>query len=87
MLFEWAIFADLFARTITFWWVILPAILLGLVVGLAVGAGVLAAFLADRSVTIGALVAAAVVLACDVVLTWLVGRAFDAFDPSRDVPE
>jgi putative tricarboxylic transport membrane protein len=31
--FEWAIFADLFARTFSFWWVILPAILLGLVVG------------------------------------------------------
>lgn len=30
---DWAVFADQFARTFTFWWVILPAILLGLVVG------------------------------------------------------
>jgi len=30
---DWGLFAELFARTFTFWWVILPAILLGLIVG------------------------------------------------------
>jgi putative tricarboxylic transport membrane protein len=30
---QWDLFAELFARTITFWWVIVPAIFLGLVVG------------------------------------------------------
>ena len=30
---DWGLFADLFSRTFTFWWVILPAILLGLIVG------------------------------------------------------
>ena len=30
---DWGLFADLFGRTFTFWWVILPAILLGLIVG------------------------------------------------------
>jgi putative tricarboxylic transport membrane protein len=31
--FQWSLFAELFARTFTFWWVILPAIFLGLLVG------------------------------------------------------
>jgi putative tricarboxylic transport membrane protein len=31
--FEWSLFAELFARTFSFWWVILPAIFLGLLVG------------------------------------------------------
>ncbi len=30
---QWALFAEMFARTFTFWWVIIPAIFLGLVVG------------------------------------------------------
>jgi putative tricarboxylic transport membrane protein len=30
---DWGLFVELFARTFTFWWVILPAILLGLIVG------------------------------------------------------
>ena len=30
---DWGLFAELFGRTFTFWWVILPAILLGLIVG------------------------------------------------------
>ncbi len=30
---DWGIFAEQFARTFTFWWVILPAIVLGLIVG------------------------------------------------------
>ncbi|MEK9662307.1 MAG: tripartite tricarboxylate transporter permease [Alphaproteobacteria bacterium] len=30
---DWGLFAEQFARTFTFWWIILPAILLGLVVG------------------------------------------------------
>ena len=33
MTVEWGIFIELFARTLTFWWVIIPAIFLGLVVG------------------------------------------------------
>ncbi len=33
MEFDPGLFVDLFARTLTFWWIILPAILLGLVVG------------------------------------------------------
>ena len=33
MEFQLDLFAELFARTLTFWWVILPAILLGLIVG------------------------------------------------------
>ena len=33
MEFDPALFIDLFARTFTFWWVILPAIFLGLIVG------------------------------------------------------
>ena len=33
MEFQWEMYAELFARTITFWWVIIPAIFLGLVVG------------------------------------------------------
>ncbi len=33
MEFDWDIFAPLFAHTLTFWWVIIPAIFLGLVVG------------------------------------------------------
>ena len=31
--FHWEIFLPLFAHTLTFWWVIIPAIFLGLVVG------------------------------------------------------
>ena len=30
---DWGLFGELFARTFSFWWVILPAILLGLIVG------------------------------------------------------
>ena len=33
MEFDWDIFAPLFAHTFTFWWVIIPAIFLGLIVG------------------------------------------------------
>ncbi len=33
MEFEWALYGELFARTMTFWWVIIPAIFLGLIVG------------------------------------------------------
>ncbi len=33
MEFQWEMYAELFARTFTFWWVIIPAIFLGLVVG------------------------------------------------------
>ena len=33
MEFEWALYAGLLARTLTFWWVIIPAIFLGLIVG------------------------------------------------------
>ncbi len=33
MEFDWTIFAPLFAHTLTFWWIILPAIFLGLIVG------------------------------------------------------
>ena len=33
MSFDPGLYVDLFARTVTFWWVIFPAILLGLVVG------------------------------------------------------
>jgi len=33
MEFEWALFGEMFLRTFTFWWVILPAIFLGLIVG------------------------------------------------------
>jgi putative tricarboxylic transport membrane protein len=31
--FEWAFFGELFLHTLTFWWIILPAIFLGLIVG------------------------------------------------------
>jgi len=31
--FQWALFVEMFARTFTFWWVIIPAIFLGLLVG------------------------------------------------------
>jgi putative tricarboxylic transport membrane protein len=33
MEFDWEIFVSLFAHTLTFWWVIIPAIFLGLIVG------------------------------------------------------
>ena len=33
MEFHWELYVELFARTFTFWWVIIPAIFLGLVVG------------------------------------------------------
>jgi len=33
MEFSWGLFAEQFARTFTFWWVIVPSILLGLIVG------------------------------------------------------
>jgi putative tricarboxylic transport membrane protein len=33
MEFEWSFFGDLFLHTFTFWWIILPAIFLGLIVG------------------------------------------------------
>ncbi len=33
MEFQWGLYVELFARTFTFWWVILPAIFLGLLVG------------------------------------------------------
>ena len=33
MEFQWGMYIELFARTFTFWWVILPAIFLGLLVG------------------------------------------------------
>lgn len=33
MEFEWAFFGNLFLHTFTFWWIILPAIFLGLIVG------------------------------------------------------
>ena len=33
MEFQWALYVELFARTLTFWWVIIPAIFLGLLVG------------------------------------------------------
>ena len=33
MAFSWGLFAEQFARTFTFWWVIVPSILLGLIVG------------------------------------------------------
>ena len=31
--FEWAFFGEMFAHTFTFWWIILPAIFLGLILG------------------------------------------------------
>ncbi len=33
MEFEWALFGEMFLNTFTFWWIILPAIFLGLIVG------------------------------------------------------
>ncbi|MEE8559620.1 MAG: tripartite tricarboxylate transporter permease [Alphaproteobacteria bacterium] len=33
MEFQWGLYVEMFARTFTFWWVIIPAIFLGLVVG------------------------------------------------------
>ena len=33
MEFQWGLYVELFARTFTFWWVILPALFLGLLVG------------------------------------------------------
>ena len=33
MEFQWTLYVELFARTLTFWWVIIPAIFLGLLVG------------------------------------------------------
>ena len=50
------------------------------------GRGAAAGFLLGRSVVAGVLVAMAVVVAANVVLTWLVARAYDAFDPGRDTP-
>ena len=31
--FDWAFFGEMFFRTFAFWWIILPAIFLGLIVG------------------------------------------------------
>ena len=56
---------------------------LGLVAGV-IGWGI--GFLLGRSLLVGVLVAMAIVVAADVVLTWLVARAYDGFDPGRDTP-
>lgn len=56
---------------------------------LLVGAGLVgtfAGFLLGRSPVAGVLAGLAVIVAADVLLTWLVGRAFAAFDPGRDTP-
>jgi len=54
------------------------------VVAGGVGAGL--GYVCGQSLLVGLLVAAVLVVAANVLLTLLVARAFDAFDPSRDVP-
>ena len=49
--------------------------------GIGAGLGIL-----TSSLLVGVSTTLAIVLAVDVVLTWLVARTFDAFDPGRDTP-
>ncbi len=59
---------------------------LGVVVGVATTLGVLVGWLAGNSALLGVLTGVGALVAFDVVLTWIVGRAFAAFDPGSDVP-
>jgi hypothetical protein len=64
----------------------LKFVVLGALAVAAGGLGALAGFLLGKSLVVGVLVAMAVIVAADVVLTWLVARAYAAFDPGRDTP-